>query len=202
MWQGQLPSCWVFSCFIGILAVLGLRVRIHHSSFSTPQVALSILQNHYALKEKVQCQRNKKTIKVLYFIFLRIKPHCPSTTSPLQFWGWCICCCSLRIWQFVHHPFENNTFRPEAFCGCGVWLVVSYFLRWTKEPSRKPKFWEIKSSYRYRLEGLFSMFFSGPPLSVWFSWKRKTSKIIRTGDFSSTNIFGGPGTGTRIYLPC
>ena len=31
-------------------------------------------------------------------------PQKPWWTSPVQSWGWCTFCCSLRFWQFVHHP--------------------------------------------------------------------------------------------------
>ena len=46
--------------------------------------------------------------------------------SPVQSWGWCIFCCSLRFWQFVHHPPESTTFDEEVFRGGGIWLVVPY----------------------------------------------------------------------------
>ena len=44
-------------------------------------------------------------------------------------------------------------------------------------------FWEIKSSYRYRLEGMFLNYFGA---SDPYAFVEETSKIIRTGDFSST----------------
>ena len=54
-------------------------------------------------------------------------------TSQLQSWGWFwfLFSCSLRVRQFVHHPVENTTFTSEAFCGCVIWLVVSYTCRWS-----------------------------------------------------------------------
>ena len=42
----------------------------------------------------------------------------PWRTSPVRSWGWCTCCnfcCSLRFWQFVHHPFRNPFFYPKSF---------------------------------------------------------------------------------------
>ena len=46
-------------------------------------------------------------------------PLKPMLSIAIAILGWCIFCCSLRFRQFVHHPFENTTFRSEAFCGCG-----------------------------------------------------------------------------------
>ena len=55
----------------------------------------------------------------------QIEPHNPrsppqisSWTSQLRSWG------GVNFW--VHCPLENTTFRSEATCGCGKWLVVSY----------------------------------------------------------------------------
>ena len=37
-------------------------------------------------------------------------------------------------------------------------------------------YWEIQSSSRYRLEGIFSKFF-GPPWSIWLSWKLQQNHL-------------------------
>ena len=33
----------------------------------------------------------------------------------MQSWGWYTCCCSLRFWQFVHHPLGSPFFDPKSF---------------------------------------------------------------------------------------
>ena len=50
------------------------------------------------------------------------------------------------------------------------------------------KSWEIKSLYRCRLGGIFSIFFFPPGP---YAFPGKMSKIIRTGDFSPIQIFRG-----------
>ena len=42
-------------------------------------------------------------------------PQKPWWTSPVQSWGWYTFCCSLRFWQFVHHPLWNPFFDLKTF---------------------------------------------------------------------------------------
>ena len=51
-------------------------------------------------------------------------PQNPEWTWPVQSWGWYTFCCSLRFWQFVHHPLWNPFLLSEVFCGGSIWWVV------------------------------------------------------------------------------
>ena len=42
-------------------------------------------------------------------------PQKPWWTPPVQSWGWYTFCCSLRFWQFVHHPLEKSFSDPKSF---------------------------------------------------------------------------------------
>ena len=56
------------------------------------------------------------------------------------------------------------------------------------------KVWEIQSLCWYRLEVIFSKIFGPPPpWSIWFSGKKRTSKIVRTDFFPRSNFGGGGG---------
>ena len=94
---------------------------------------------------------------------------------------------------------QGNSWQPEGSFGpLGPTVAKSlrneFPARAQKRAKRSRKqvkidcFSTIESSYRCRLEGIFSKFFSpcGPD-----DFPGKTSKIIRTGDFCPIHFFGG-----------
>ena len=93
------------------------------------------------------------------------------------------CLCS-EFWVRVHMS------RPPPMAGI---LYVPLFCT----PPR-PRNWEVNTSERYRLDGIFSNIFGSSGFLI-----KKLSKILCAGGFfPSTKISGGPGIGMQISLPC
>ena len=57
--------------------------------------------------------------------------------------------------------------------------------------------WEIKSSHRYRLEGICKLVLAPLVHVIFLENKKITRKVI----FFPTNVFKGPGAGTRFLFP-